>query len=141
MKAELEDCAFEYVSGRQYISIVSEDILFYTTAKEAFAGADVVFFLASLPLTGDDRRCLLNKNIAIYKDFGSCLNEVASKSCINIVVANPANTLAYVLMVNAPTIPRKNFFALNCTDHDRDRSIALRICREKCTRSDCFPFR
>lgn len=132
LKAELEDCAFEYVSGRQWIVLVYEDIQFFTTAKEAFAGADVVFFLASLPLTGDNRRSLLSKNIAIYQDFGSNLNEVANKNCISIVVANPANTLAYVLMVNAPTIPRKNFIALNCTDHDRARSIALRICREKC---------
>ena len=46
LKAELEDCAFEYVSGRQWIVLIHEDILFFTTAKEAFAGADVVFFLA-----------------------------------------------------------------------------------------------
>ena len=73
----------------------------------------MIFFLASLPLTGGDRSSLLSKNISIYSDFGKALT--------------------YALMASAPSISRKNFFALNTTDHNRARSIALRICRERCS--------
>ena len=93
----------------------------------------MIFFLASLPLTGGDRSSLLIKNIIIYSDFGKALDEVAHKNCYSVVIANPANTLTYALMASAPSISRKNFFALNTTDHNRARSIALRICRERCS--------
>ena len=108
-------------------------IEYFTDPRQAFTNADVIFFLASLPFSGESRRNLLCKNINIYIDFGKALEECAHKDCISIVVANPANTLAYVLMTNAPSISRKNFLALNTTDHNRARSIALKICRERCT--------
>ena len=93
----------------------------------------MIFFLASLPLTGGDRSSLLSKNISIYSDFGKALDEVAHKNCYSVVIANPANTLTYTLMASAPSFSRKNFFALDTTDHNRARSIALRICRERCS--------
>ena len=108
-------------------------IEYFTDPRQAFANADVIFFLASLPFSGESRRDLLCKNINIYIDFGKALEECAHKNCVSIVVANPANTLAYVLMTNAPSLNRKNFLALNTTDHNRARSIALKICRERCT--------
>ncbi|CBK20544.2 uncharacterized protein [Blastocystis hominis] len=120
LKAELEDCAFPYVSS----------IEFFTDPLNAFRDADIVFFLASLPLTGPDRASLLEKNINIYIEFGKALEQVASRTCKSIVVANPANTLAYVLMQTAPSIPRSNFAALNRTDHNRTRSLTLDACRK-----------
>ena len=97
----------------------------------AFKDADVVFFLASLPMKGN-RASLLSSNISIYMNFGKALEAGAHKNCKSIVVANPANTLTYVLMKTAPSIARDGFIALNRTDFNRARMIALRICREKC---------
>lgn len=99
---------------------------------DAFKNADVIFFLASLPFSGTDRLELLTKNISIYLEFGHALETQANKNCKCIIVANPANTLTYALMKTAPSIPKSNFIALNRTDHNRARSIALRICREHC---------
>lgn len=108
-------------------------IEFFTDPLDAFRDADIVFFLASLPLTGPDRASLLEKNINIYIEFGKALEQVASRTCKSIVVANPANTLAYVLMQTAPSLPRSNFAALNRTDHNRARSLTLDACRKACT--------
>lgn len=65
-------------------------------------------------------------------NFGKALEAGAHKNCKSIVIANPANTLTYVLMKTAPSIARDGFIALNRTDFNRARMIALRICREKC---------
>lgn len=133
LKAELEDCAFPYVSSNRAFVILHSGIEFFTDPLDAFRDADIVFFLASLPLTGPDRASLLEKNINIYIEFGKALEQVASRTCKSIVVANPANTLAYVLMQTAPSLPRSNFAALNRTDHNRARSLTLDACRKACT--------
>lgn len=133
LKAELEDCAFPYVSSKGVFVILHSGIEFFTDPLDAFRDADIVFFLASLPLTGPDRASLLEKNINIYIEFGKALEQVASRTCKSIVVANPANTLAYVLMQTAPSLPRSNFAALNRTDHNRARSLTLDACRKACT--------
>ena len=44
------------------------------------------------------------------------------------MVGNPANTNCYILMKNAPSIPRKNFSALTRLDLNRSRAqIAMRL--------------
>lgn len=47
------------------------------------------------------------------------MNQVASKSCRSVVIANPANTNCLTLLKNAPTIPPQNFSCLTMLDHNR----------------------
>lgn len=91
-----------------------------------------------MPLGNGDRASLLEKNINIYVDFGKAMEAGSHRDCKCIVVANPANTLTYVLMKSAPSIYKEGFVALNRTDYNRARSIALRICREKCIHFSCL---
>ena len=132
LKAELEDCAFPYVSSICFCSRSRLGIEFFTSPFDAFRDANLIFFLASLPLTGQGRASLLEKNANIYIGFGKAMEQGACRDCRAIVVANPANTLSYILMRCAPSIPRENFVALNRTDHNRARSIVLDLCRQKC---------
>jgi len=55
------------------------------------------------------RADLLRDNAKIFIEDGKALNKYAKKTCHSLVVANPCNTLCYVLAKNAPSIPVTNF--------------------------------
>ena len=44
------------------------------------------------------------------------MNKYAKRTCHSVVIANPANTMTYVLAKNAPDIPKENFCALTRLD-------------------------
>jgi len=107
---ELLDCALPLVKG----------IIVTTDLKEAFMGAEVAIFCGAFPRQkGMERKDLLKKNAAIFKEQGMALNEWASRDVKVLVVGNPANTNAYILIKNAPSLPRQNFTALTRLDHNR----------------------
>lgn len=107
---ELEDCAFPLLKE---IHISSEP-------KEAFADADVVLFIGAKPRgPGQERKDLLAENGKIFVGQGKALNEVAKRDAKMLVVGNPCNTNALVLMHNAPNLPRENFFAMTRLDQNR----------------------
>lgn len=138
---ELKDCAFPYVTSISIVKCNRIGIEYFTNPFDAFKNANVIFFLASLPLGNGDRASLLTKNITIYIEFGKAMEAGACRDCKSIVVANPANTLTYVLMQSAPSIAKEGFIALNRTDYNRARSIALRICREQCNCTQSLSYR
>ena len=69
-----------------------------------------------------ERKDLLAKNCAIFKDQGNALDKYAKKSVKVLVVGNPANTNAAIAMLNAPSIARENFSALTRLDHNRAKA-------------------
>jgi len=75
-----------------------------------------------------ERKELLEKNVAIFKEQGKLLNEVASKNVKVLVVGNPANTNGLVAQYIASDLPKENFSALTRLDHNRAKAqIALRL--------------
>ena len=68
---------------------------------------------------GMERKEVMGKNVAIYRDQASALEKHAHKDVKVVVVANPANTNALILSENAPSIPKENITCLTRLDHNR----------------------
>lgn len=66
-----------------------------------------------------ERKEVMGKNVAIYRDQASALAKFAAKDVKILVVANPANTNALILSENAPSIPKENITCLTRLDHNR----------------------
>nr|XP_023893732.1 malate dehydrogenase, cytoplasmic-like [Quercus suber]POE59470.1 malate dehydrogenase, cytoplasmic [Quercus suber] len=76
---------------------------------------------------GMDTKDLMSKNVSIYKDVASVLEQHAAADCKVLVVTNPANTNALILKQFAPSIPEENITCLTRLDHN----IALSLISEK----------
>jgi len=114
---ELEDCAFPLLQG----VVCTGDL------KEAFTGVDVALLVGAFPRqAGMERKDLLAKNAAIFKEQGQALDQYASKNVKVCVVGNPANTNALIAQICAPSIPRENFTALTRLDQARARGFLAR---------------
>ena len=84
-----------------------------------FKDADVIVFLGGSPRKpGMERKDLLQVNKQIFVEQGKALSS-AKKDVKCLVVANPANTNAYVLKHFAPTVDPKNITCLSRLDHNR----------------------
>jgi len=116
---EITDCAFPLVRG----------VVATTDVREAFTGIDYAMLVGAFPRKeGMERKDLLLRNASIFKEQGAALDQFAKKTVKVVVVGNPANTNAYLAMVNAPSIPRENFSALTRLDHNRAKAqIAARL--------------
>mmetsp|Transcript_8323 Transcript_8323/g.12329 ORF Transcript_8323/g.12329 Transcript_8323/m.12329 type:complete len:449 (-) Transcript_8323:71-1417(-) len=107
---ELQDCAFPLLRG---VSVTSD-------INVGLNNVDYALFVGSKPRTkGMERADLLKDNGAIFVETGKALNKHAKKSCLSVVVGNPANTNCLVLASNAPDIPKNQFTALTRLDQDR----------------------
>jgi malate dehydrogenase len=116
---EITDCAFPLIRG----------VVATTSVEEAFKDVDYALLVGAFPRKeGMERKDLLLKNAAIFKEQGAALDKFAKKTVKVVVVGNPANTNAYLAMTNAPSIPRENFSALTRLDHNRAKAqIAERL--------------
>lgn len=99
---------------------------------EAFKGVQYAFLIGGFPrLKGMLRKDLIAKNTAIFSETGKAIDAVADKNIKVLVVANPANTNARVLMEHAPSIPRENFAAMTRLDANRARSLLRETASKK----------
>jgi malate/lactate dehydrogenase len=90
-------------------------------SDRAFSGADCIFFAGAHccikhPI---DIQELLFRNWRSFEAQSQSLNRVCSDNTICLVIANPCNTNAYILMKNAPRLPKKNFHAMSQLDLNR----------------------
>lgn len=87
---------------------------------QMFKDADVIVFLGGFPRKpGMERRDLLHKNKEIFMGQGKAL-EVASPEVRCVVVANPANTNAYILNhFSGGKVKKENITCLSRLDHNR----------------------
>ncbi|HKW81014.1 MAG TPA: malate dehydrogenase [Casimicrobiaceae bacterium] len=107
---ELEDCAFPLLAGMT----ASGD------AKDAFRDAELALLVGARPRgPGMERKDLLLENARIFIEQGKALDAVASRGIKVLVVGNPANTNAYIVMKSAAGLPAKNFTAMLRLDHNR----------------------
>lgn len=110
VKMEILDCAYPLVKG----------IVATTNLEEACKDVDVAVMVGGFPRkAGMERKDVMGKNVAIYKQQASALEKFAKKDVKIVVVANPANTNALILRENAPSIPPENITAMTRLDHNR----------------------
>eukprot|EP01121_Diplochlamys_sp_Union-15-3_P018014 TRINITY_DN646_c0_g1_i1.p1 TRINITY_DN646_c0_g1~~TRINITY_DN646_c0_g1_i1.p1 ORF type:complete len:274 (-),score=53.94 TRINITY_DN646_c0_g1_i1:156-977(-) len=107
---EVEDCASPLV----------KEIVATTDVKKAFTDIDVAILVGAFPRKeGMERKDLLEKNVAIFKEQGKALNDYAKKTVKVLVVGNPANTNCLIALHSAPDLPKESFSALTRLDHNR----------------------
>ncbi|XP_049847794.1 uncharacterized protein LOC126304666 [Schistocerca gregaria] len=110
---ELEDCAYSLV----HQVIATSDI------SVAFRDVSIALLVGSMPRGKSmERKDLITKNAAVFKEQGNALEKYASRNVRILVVGNPANTNCCIVAACAPSIPRKNFSALTRLDMNRCRS-------------------
>jgi malate dehydrogenase len=84
-----------------------------------FKDADVIVFIGGFPRKkGMERKDLLDMNKKIFVEQSKALS-AAKKTVKCVVVANPANTNAYILSHFNPSIPKENITCLTRLDHNR----------------------
>lgn len=114
---ELEDSNYELLNSIYRSNI---DCKLSFNSSDAFIDVQYAFLIASAPFkTGMIRRDFLNLNSTIYAEQGKCIEKYANKDIKVLVIANPANTNAWVCMKNAPSIPKQNFTSLSRLDYNR----------------------
>ncbi|MHC9511700.1 malate dehydrogenase [Kangiella sp. M94] len=107
---ELNDCAFPLV----------QDIVVTDDPAVAFKDANIGLMVGAKPRgPGMERKDLLTDNGKIFSALGKVIDQVADKNIKILVVGNPANTNAYILAKNAPSINQRNISALTRLDHNR----------------------
>lgn len=107
---ELADCAFPLLA----------DMASYTDPRRAFQDVDAALLIGARPRSkGMERSELLEANGAIFTVQGRALNEAASRNVKVLVVGNPCNTNAYIVMKSAPDLDPRCFSAMMRLDHNR----------------------
>jgi len=120
---ELEDC----VNTRVIEVIATQD------PNVAFKDCDYCILCGSYPFKpGMERRDLLPKNAAIFKEQGEAIRRVAKPNVKCTVVGNPANTNAWLLK-HFSGLPAKNITALTRLDFNRSRTMIARRLRVNAT--------
>ena len=114
VKMELDDCAFPLL----------RDVIVTDDPRVALEGVDAALFVGAKPRgPGMERSDLITDNGKIFSSLGKVLNEVGSPDCKVVVVGNPANTNAFILKANAPSMNPRNITALTRLDHNRAASL------------------
>ncbi len=110
---ELNDCAFPLVAG----VIATDD------PNVAFKDVDYALLVGSRPRgPGMERSDLLTANGAIFTVQGKAMSDNAKPTVKILVVGNPANTNALILLKNAPKLNPRNVTAMMRLDHNRAMS-------------------
>jgi malate dehydrogenase len=91
-----------------------------TDPEVAFKDIDVAILVGGFPRKeGMERKDVMAKNVAIYKQQASALERLAKKDVKVVVVANPANTNALILKEHAPSVAPENITCMTRLDHNR----------------------
>jgi len=110
---ELEDCAFPLLAG---ITCTSD-------LTEGFRDVNWALLVGSKPRgPGMERNDLIKENGPIFTGQGKAINDHAAGDCRAVVVGNPCNTNALILMRNAKDRPRANFTAMTRLDENRAKA-------------------
>jgi len=113
--AELMDCAFPLL----------DSVVITADPRVAFDGVNIAILCGAFPRKqGMERKELLEKNSSIFSEQGAIMAELADPDCHILVVGNPANTNAYILLRAVRSrIKPENVTAMTRLDHNR--SLAL----------------
>lgn len=107
---ELTDAAFPLLHG----------VVATTDPDVACKDVDIACFIGGFPRkAGMERKDVMSKNVSIYKSVASSIEAHAKSTVKCVVVANPANTNAYILKKYAPKMDKKAITCLTRLDHNR----------------------
>ncbi|MEC8461410.1 MAG: malate dehydrogenase [Pseudomonadota bacterium] len=107
---ETQDCAFTFL----------DKVTCTTDPAEAFTGANLIIMVGGAPRKkGTKRSDLLLVNGQIYKEQAKHINDHAAVDAKVLVIANPCNANAYVVLKNAPNLAKENIFAMTMLDQNR----------------------
>ncbi|KAG5474538.1 hypothetical protein LSCM1_03325 [Leishmania martiniquensis] len=111
VEAELNDCAFPLL----------DKVATTTEPRVAFDEVAIVIMCGSFPRrAGMERKDLLEMNARIFKEQGEALAAVAAPDCRVLVVGNPANTNALILLKSAQgKLHPRHVTAMTRLDHNR----------------------
>ena len=110
VKMELTDAAFPLLRG----------VVATTDPDVACKDVDIACMLGGFPRkAGMERKDVMSKNVSIYKAIATSIEAHAKPTVKCVVVANPANTNAYILKKYAPKMDVKSITALTRLDHNR----------------------
>jgi len=119
IEMELYDGAFPLLEG----------VLATTDPVQAFTGVEAIIMVGSFPrIKGMERKDLLSKNFAIFKNQGTLIDKHAARNVKVLVVGNPANTNCFICSKFAPSIPANQFSALTRLDQNRAVNEVARKC-------------
>ncbi len=114
---EIEDCAFPLLKG-----IVATGDL-----NVGFKDVNWALLVGAAPRkAGMERKDLLGANGKIFVGQGRALEKNAAADVRALVVGNPCNTNALILMNNARGIPSNRFFAMTRLDENRAKAQLAR---------------
>lgn len=107
---ELEDCVFPMLQQ----VIITDD------PKVAFRDAEIVLLVGARPRSkGMERNELIEINAGIFAEHGKTLNAFAAPHVKVLVIGNPANTNALIVIHNTPDLNPKNISSMMRLDHNR----------------------
>ncbi|RFC33450.1 MAG: malate dehydrogenase (NAD) [Candidatus Nitrotoga sp. SPKER] len=107
---ELEDCVFPMLQQ----VVITDD------PKVAFRDAEIVLMVGARPRSkGMERNELIEINAGIFAEHGKILNAFAAPHVKILVVGNPANTNALIIIHNTPDLNPKNISSMMRLDHNR----------------------
>jgi len=110
VKMELIDASFPLLRG----------VVATTDPTEACKDVDIACFVGGFPRkAGMERKDVMSKNVSIYKAIATSIEAHAKASVKCVVVANPANTNAFILSKYAPKLDKKSVTCLTRLDHNR----------------------
>ncbi|KAG5500039.1 hypothetical protein GH5_04181 [Leishmania sp. Ghana 2012 LV757] len=118
VEAELNDCAFPLL----------DKVVITVDPHAAFDGVAIAIMCGSFPRkAGMERKDLLEMNARIFKEQGEALAAVAAPDCRVMVVGNPANTNALILLKSAQgKLNPRHVTAMTRLDHNRALSLLAR---------------
>ena len=109
---ELNDCAFPLLNSINYTSDLAT----------GFKGVNWALMVGAVPRkAGMERSDLLKINGGIFIAQGKALGEHAASNVRTLVVGNPCNTNALIMMHHAREVPHDQFFAMTMLDENRAR--------------------
>lgn len=111
---ELDDCAFPYL----------KEVRISTSPEESFDQVDLALLVGAKPRgPGMERKDLLEENGKIFVEQGRALDAAASRNVSVLVVGNPCNTNCLIAAKSAPSLRKRQFFAM--TRLDQNRAISM----------------
>ncbi|CBZ28660.1 putative cytosolic malate dehydrogenase [Leishmania mexicana MHOM/GT/2001/U1103] len=118
VEAELDDCAFPLL----------DKVVITADPRVAFDGVSISIMCGAFPRrAGMERKDLLEMNARIFKEQGEAIAAVAAPDCRVLVVGNPANTNALILLKSAQgKLNPRHVTAMTRLDHNRALSLLAR---------------
>ena len=88
------------------------EVVVISDVKKAFKNCSAIVLMDEFP-EDSDRAAWVKKNAELFTSYAKVINEVAKKNVKVILTGNgPLNLNVYMMVNNAPNIPRQNFVGL-----------------------------